>query len=59
MLRAAPGKASLVDLPYFCEGTLIGDCLLRRRVPGAHVTAYVRGDRALMVVLNRGGSQAI
>lgn len=46
-------------LPYFCEGTLIGDCLLRKRVPAAHVTAYVRGDRALVVVLNRGGPQAV
>jgi hypothetical protein len=46
-------------LPYFCDGTLIGDCLLNRRVPGTHVTAYVRGDRALMVVLNRGASQTI
>jgi hypothetical protein len=46
-------------LPYFCEGTLIGDCLLRKRMAGVHACAYQRGDRALLVVLNRGGPRAI
>jgi hypothetical protein len=42
-------------LSYFFDGKLIGDCLLSKPVPGsAHVTAYVKPDRALLIVMNSG-----
>lgn len=41
-------------LPYFTEGTLIGDCVLSVPCQGAHVTAYVLFGRLLMVVINEG-----
>lgn len=39
-------------LPYFTEGTLIGECLLQEVVPGAHINAYVLPDRVLFMVMN-------
>ena len=41
-------------LPYFTDGTLIGECILTQ--PSAmHVSAYVLPDRALVLVVNREG----
>ena len=40
-------------LEYFTAGTLIGECLLSRDCPDAHVTAYVRPGKALPLVLNQ------
>jgi len=40
-------------LPYFLDGTLIGECALTETVPGARVAAYVLPDRMLILVLNR------
>lgn len=42
-------------LPYFTDGTLIGDCILDQTCPAAHVSAYVLPDRVLMVMINQGG----
>jgi hypothetical protein len=39
-------------LPYFVEGTLIGECILTEPVAGARVAAYVLPDRVLVIVLN-------
>jgi hypothetical protein len=39
-------------LPYFLEGKLIGECILSEPCPGSHVTAYVRPDRGLMILMN-------
>jgi len=41
-------------LPYFVEGTLLGDCLLSEPCPGTVVGSYVLGDRALLIVVNTG-----
>ncbi|MGI8967084.1 MAG: hypothetical protein ACR2H1_13490 [Limisphaerales bacterium] len=41
-------------LPYFTEGTLIGDCVLSSQCKGAHVSAYVWGDKLLMLLINEG-----
>lgn len=41
-------------LPYFTEGVLIGNCLLREPSPGVRLCAYVRPDRVLAIVLNEG-----
>ena len=46
-------------LPYFLDGTLIGDCILSKPCPGAHVTAYVLPDRVLMVLINQGGDRKV
>jgi len=40
-------------LPYFIEGTMIGECVLAEQCPGAHITAYVLGKRMLLMALNR------
>ena len=40
-------------LDYFTHGTLIGECLLAEDCPEAHVTAYVRPGKALLLVLNK------
>jgi hypothetical protein len=40
-------------LPYFVDGTLIGECVLTKPSPGARVAAYVLPDRMLVIVLNR------
>lgn len=39
-------------LPYFTEGTFIGDCLLTEPTPGAHTAVYILQNRLLMVLLN-------
>ncbi|NLI00459.1 MAG: hypothetical protein GX446_13320 [Chthonomonadales bacterium] len=41
-------------LPYFTEGVLIGACLMTEPSPGVRLSAYVRGDRAMAIVLNQG-----
>jgi hypothetical protein len=41
-------------LPYFTEGTLIGECLLAEEPSDAHVTAYVLPGKSLLIVLNEG-----
>jgi len=39
-------------LPYFTDGTFIGNCVLAEPAPGATVCAYVLPDRLLTLVLN-------
>ncbi len=39
-------------LPYFTEGTFIGDCLLTEPCPGTHAAAYVLHGRLLLVLIN-------
>ena len=39
-------------LPYFTEGVLIGNCLLREPCRDAHVTAFTRPNRILLNILN-------
>ena len=39
-------------LPYFIDGTFIGDCVLSEPCPGAVTAAYVLPDRLLVLVLN-------
>ncbi|HET6455952.1 MAG TPA: hypothetical protein VFI02_16225, partial [Armatimonadota bacterium] len=46
-------------LPYFLDGTLIGDCILSEPCPATHITAYVLPDRALMILINQGGSRKV
>lgn len=46
-------------LAYFTEGRFIGDCLLSEPCPGTHAAAYLLPDRALLLVLNRGGKRAV
>ncbi|HEY3282468.1 MAG TPA: DUF6259 domain-containing protein [Armatimonadota bacterium] len=41
-------------LPYFTEGTLIGDCLLTEPSAGVRLSAYQLPDRVLAIVLNQG-----
>jgi hypothetical protein len=38
-------------LPYFTDGTLIGDCVLTRQCKGAYLSAYHLGDKMLIIVL--------
>jgi hypothetical protein len=40
-------------LDYFLGGALIGECLLSRDCPEAHVTAYTLPGKALLLVLNQ------
>ena len=44
-------------LPYFVEGTLIGDCALTEVPSAAYVTAYALEDRLLMVSLPASDAQ--
>lgn len=46
-------------LPYFLDGTLIGDCILSQPCPASHITAYALPDRALLILLNNGGSRQV
>ncbi|MBN1492230.1 MAG: hypothetical protein JXA69_20120 [Phycisphaerae bacterium] len=46
-------------LEYFTAGRFIGDCLLSEPCPNAHVAGYVLPDRALLLVLNRGGTRLV
>src|SRR5262249_28272222 len=39
-------------LSYFLDGKLIGECILNEPCEGAHVTAYVLPDRALVMAMN-------
>lgn len=39
-------------LDYFTRGALIGECLLAEDCPDAHVTAYVRPGKILLLILN-------
>ena len=38
-------------LPYFIEGRLIGDCILVKDAPAAHISAYVLPDKILMILV--------
>ena len=38
-------------LDFFTEGTMLGDCVLKRGVPGAKLTAYEYGGKYLIFVL--------
>jgi hypothetical protein len=46
-------------LDYFTAGTLIGECLLADDCPDAHVTAYVRPGKALLLILNKANRRAV
>lgn len=46
-------------LDYFLDGTFIGNCILSQECAGGHVAAYILKDRALMILVNRGGGQSI
>jgi hypothetical protein len=46
-------------LPYFTDGVLIGNCLLREISAGVRVSAYVLPDRVLAIVLNQGPEAAL
>jgi hypothetical protein len=46
-------------LPYFVDGKLIGDCILAKPCPDAHVSAYALPDRAIIVVVNLGEKRAL
>lgn len=46
-------------LEYFTEGRFIGDCLLGEPCPNTHVAGYILPERALLLVLNRGGRRAV
>ncbi|MBN1491276.1 MAG: hypothetical protein JXA69_15290 [Phycisphaerae bacterium] len=39
-------------LPYFLDGTLIGDCILAEELPPVRLSTYVLRDRALVVMMN-------
>lgn len=39
-------------LNYFTDGKLIGECLLKEPVQGAHINAYVLPDRVLFILMN-------
>ncbi len=42
-------------LPYFTEGTLIGECILSQPCPEALVAAYVLPGKVLVIVVNTSG----
>jgi hypothetical protein len=44
-------------LPYFVDGTLIGDCILAKPCSGAQVCAYALPDKILVIVLNTGSQE--
>ena len=46
-------------LPYFTEGTLIGNCLLSQPCPQAHVSAYVLPDSVLMILINSAAERKV
>lgn len=46
-------------LVYFTQGKLIGECLLKNIVPGAHVNAYVLPDRVLLIIMNTSEGQRV
>jgi len=46
-------------LKYFTEGRFIGDCLLSEPCASTHVASYILPDRALLLVMNRGGARPI
>jgi hypothetical protein len=50
--QCARMKARFVD--YFTDGTFVGDCILSRECPGAHVVGRALGDRALVLFTNEG-----
>ena len=39
-------------LPYFLDGTLIGDCILAEERPQVRLSAYILPDKALVVLMN-------
>ncbi len=39
-------------LPYFVDGTLIGNCILTQECPDAHVCSYVLPGKVLTIVMN-------
>jgi len=46
-------------LPYFIDGTLVGDCVLSKPCPDAVISAYALGGNLLVIVLNTGPRRAI
>ena len=46
-------------LPYFTEGTFIGNCLLTEPTPGTHTAVYILPNRLLMVLLNEGAPREV
>lgn len=43
---------------YFTDGRFIGDCILTERCPNVHVSAYILGDRVLVLLLNDSQDQS-
>lgn len=46
-------------LRFFTEGTMIGECLLAKELPGVHSTAYVLPEGVMMVLINERRSREI
>src|SRR4029077_20267606 len=46
-------------LPYFVDGTLIGNCTLTQECPDAHVCSYVLPGKVLMIVMNESKDRVI
>src|SRR5205085_3014695 len=46
-------------LPYFVDGTLIGNCILSDECPDAHVCAYVLPGKLLMIVMNESKDRSL
>ena len=40
-------------LDYFVNGTFIGDCVLSKDTPGAHVSSYTLPNSLLIIVINK------
>jgi hypothetical protein len=45
-------KLRKMFLPYFVDGTLIGNCILTGDAEGIHLAAYVLSDRVLILAMN-------
>lgn len=46
-------------LNYFVNGTFIGDCILSKDCPGAHVSAYTLPKSLLVIVINKTSKKEI
>ncbi|MEO8763510.1 MAG: DUF6259 domain-containing protein [Ginsengibacter sp.] len=46
-------------LNYFVNGTFIGDCVLAKDCPDAHVSTYVLPESMLVIVINKGNKKEI
>ncbi|MBN1910030.1 MAG: hypothetical protein JW818_09850, partial [Pirellulales bacterium] len=46
-------------LPYFLEGTMIGECVLTEPCPGSHITAYVLPKKMLLIAFSWGHNKSL